>query len=153
MMQPIVMAVDTELSLERRRLPDDPDLAPDAAIVGTYLGDNLVARCAGPADWTPESDMGLFDEPRRVQYSGVEDEDGTIRAELGALIPAAAMPREPWEAEPDEDTPPLLFPLGVVVRIPADRTGEDIVTECARHLLAVLTGGGEPVVDRILKRL
>lgn len=153
MNQPIVMAIDTELAMKRRRLPDDPDLAPDASIVGTYIGDSLVARCAGPPDWAPESDMGLFDEPRRVQYSGTEDEDGTIRAELGALIPAAAMPREPWESEPDEDVPPLLFPLGVVVRLPGDRTGEDLVTECAKHLLAVLTGGGEPVVDRILKQL
>ncbi len=148
------MAIDAEFPLERRRLPDDLELAPDSAVVGTYIGDSLVARCAGPPDWTPDSDMGLFDAPRQVQYSGVEAEDGTIRAELGALIPAADMPREPWEAEPDEDIPPLLFPLGVVIRIPADRTaGDDLVTECARHLLAVLTGGGEPVVDRILKRL
>lgn len=147
------MAIDAEFPLDRQRLPDDPELAPNAAIVGTYIGDSLVARCAAPPDWTPESDMGLFDSPRRVRYSGVEDEDGTIRAELGALIPAAAMPREPWEAEPDEETPPLLFPLGVIVRIPADRSGADLLTECAKHLFAVLTGGGEPVVDRILKRL
>ncbi len=153
MIQPIVMAVDAEFPLERRRLPDDPELAPDSSVIGTYIGDSLVARCAGPADWGPESDMGLFDAPRQVQYSGVEGEDGTIRAELGALIPAADMPREPWEAEPDEDVPPLLFPLGVIIRIPADRTGTDLVNECAKHLLAVLTGGGEPVVDRILKRL
>ncbi len=147
------MAIDASFLLERRRLPDDEELAPDAAIVGTYIGDNLVARCAGPPDWSPEADMGLFEAPRQVQYSGVEGEDGTIRAELGALIPAADMPREPWEAEPEEDIPPLLFPLGVIVRIPADRTGEDLVTECAKHLLAVLTGGGEPVVDRLLKHL
>lgn len=147
------MAVDAEFQLERRRLPDDPELAPDSAVIGTYIGDSLVARCAGPPDWDLESDMGLFDAPRQLQYSGAEGEDGTIRAEIGALIPATDMPREPWEAEPDEDVPPLLFPLGVVIRIPADRTGADLVTECARHLLAVLTGGGEPVVDRILKRL
>lgn len=153
MIQPIVMAIDAEFLLERRRLPDDPELAPDAAVIGTYIGDKLVARSAGPEDWGPESDMGLFDVPRQMQYSGTEGEDGTIRAELGALIPAADMPREPWEAEPEEDIPPLLFPLGVIVRIPADRTGEDLVTECAKHLLAVLTGGGEPVVDRILRRM
>lgn len=153
MSEPIMLSLDADFQLERRRLPDDPELAPEAAIVGTYINDRLVARCAGPEDWSPESDMDLLDVPRRVLYSGAEAEDGSIRAELSALIPAADMPREPWEAEPDEETPPLLFPLGVVVRIAADRTEEDLVTECAKHLLAVLTGDSEPVVDRILKRL
>jgi hypothetical protein len=46
-----------------------------------------------------------------------------------------------------------VLPLGIVVRLPADRTEEDFTTECVKHLLAAIVGDSEPVVDRILKRL
>ena len=152
-MQDVVLVTDQHLPLTRRRLDDDPDLAPDAAIVGTYIGDALITRATAEADWQPEADMGLLDPPRQLHYHAAEIDGGTIRAELGAVIPAADMPREPWQPEPGDDTPPLIFPLGIVVRIAADRTGAALDLECFVHFQAILAGSAEPVADRILRRL
>lgn len=134
-------------------MEDDPELAPGAAIVGTYLGESLITRAVAEADWDEESDLGLLSSPRQLHYQATEIAGGTIRAELGAVIPAAAIPREPWEQEPDEDSPPLIFPLGIVVRIAADRTGAELQVECFVHFQAILAGSGEPVADRILRSL
>jgi hypothetical protein len=152
-MDTVVLITDQPLHLSRKRLADDPELAPDAAIVGTYLGDALLTRAVADPDWGPESDMGLLAEPRQLHYQATEIEGGTIRAELSAIIPAADMPREPWQPEPEDDAPPLIFPLGVVVRIAADRTGAELEVECFVHFQAILSGAGEPVADRILKNL
>jgi hypothetical protein len=97
--------------------------------------------------------MGLLDEPRQLRYQATEVEGGTIRSELSAVIPAADIPREPWQPEPEDDAPPLIFPLGIVVRIAEDRTGAELELECFVHFQAILAGSGEPVADRILRRL
>jgi hypothetical protein len=152
-MNPVILVTDQPLPLTRRRLDDDPELAPGAAIVGTYLGEYLLTRAVAEADWSPDSDLGLLDAPRQLHYQATEIEGGTIRAELGAVIPAADLPREPWEPEPDDEAPPLVFPLGIVVRIAADRTGAKMDLECFIHFQAILSGSGEPVADRILRRL
>jgi hypothetical protein len=152
-MDTVILITDQPLQLTRKRLTDDPELAPDAAIVGTYLGDALLTRAVADPDWSAESDMGLLDQPRQLHYQASEIEGGTIRAELSAIIPAADIPREPWQPEPDDDAPPLIFPLGVVVRIAADRTGAELEVECFVHFQAILSGAGEPVADRILKNL
>lgn len=152
-MNPVILVTDEPLQLLRRRLDDDPELAPDAAIVGTYLQDRLITRSVAEPDWTPESDLGLLGVPRRLHYQATEVEGATIRAELGALIPASDIPREPWQPEPDDDAPPLLFPLGIVVRLAADRTGAAVEVECFVHLQAILAGSAEPVADRILRSL
>lgn len=152
-MDKVVLVTDQPLPITRRRLPDDPELAPDAAIVGTYLGDALLTRAVADPDWDDDSDMGLLSEPRQLHYQAAEIEGGTIRAELSAVIPAASMPREPWQPEPEDDAPPLIFPLGIVVRIAADRTGAALEVECFIHFQAILSGAGEPVADRILKNL
>ena len=149
----VVFLTDQPLALTRVRLPDDEELAPGAAIVGTYLDGHLLTRSVAAPDWEPESDMALLDEPRALHYSASELEGGTIRAELGALIPATALPREPWQPEPEDDAPPAIFPLGVVVRLPADRTGAALELECFVHFQAILNGGAEPVADRILRQL
>jgi hypothetical protein len=151
--QPVMYVTAEPLQLVRRRLEDDPELAPDAAIVGTYLNDHLIARSVAEPDWEPESDMSLLDAPRLLHYAAEELEGGTIRAQLSAIIPPADLPREPWEPEPDEESPAGLFPLGVVVRIPEDRSGAELPVECFLHFQAILQGSGEPVADRILKRL
>ncbi|MDQ6736324.1 MAG: hypothetical protein M3Z30_01325 [Gemmatimonadota bacterium] len=152
-MDAVILLTDQHLPLSRHRLEDDPDLAPGAAIVGTYLGDALITRAIAEADWEPDDDMGLLDAPRQLHYTATEIEGGTIRAELGALIPAPDVPREPWEPEPDEESLPLIFPLGIVVRIAADRTGAALDLECFVHFQAILSGSAEPVADRILRRL
>lgn len=152
-MDSVVLVTEQLLELNRRRMEDDPELAPGAAIVGTYVGDSLITRSVAEADWDEESDLGLLSLPRQVHYQATEIEGGTIRAELGAIIPAADIPREPWEPEPEEDAPPLIFPLGIVVRIAADRTGAELQVECFVHFQAILSGSGEPVADRILRSL
>ena len=139
--------------IERRRLPDDPELAPDAAIVGAYLEGRLIARSVAPPDWAQEDDRGLFDVPRQLVYRGKEGEGGTLYAELGALIPASDLPREPWQPEPEDDAPPALVILGVVVRLAQDRKQDDFAHECLDHFAAIVDGGAEPVADRVLKSL
>ena len=152
-MNPVALVTDQPLQLTRRRLEDDPDLAPGSAIVGTYLGDALLTRSVADIDWRPETDLGLLDTPRHLHYLATEIEGGTIRAELGAVIPAADLPREPWQPEPEDDSPPFIFPLGIVVRIAADRTGAELELECFVHFQAILSGSGEPVADRILRNI
>ena len=152
-MNQVVLVTDQPLQLTRRRLDDDPDLAPGSAIVGTYLGESLLTRSVADIDWQPEADLGLLDQPRHLHYQATEIEGGTIRAELGAVIPAGDIPREPWQPEPEDDSPPLIFPLGIVVRIAADRTGAELELECFVHFQAILSGSGEPVADRILRNL
>jgi hypothetical protein len=152
-MDAVVLVTDQPLQLSRRRLEDDEELAPGAAIVGTYLGESLITRAVAEADWDTDSDLGLLSSPRRLHYQATEIDGGTIRAELGAIIPAIDLPREPWQAEPEEDTPPLVFPLGIVVRISADRTGAELAVECFIHFQAILSGSSEPVADRILRSI
>lgn len=152
-MDAVVLVTDQPLQLSRRRLEDDPELAPGAAIVGTYLGEALITRAVAEADWDTESDLGLLDSPRQLHYQATEIDGATIRAELGAIIPASDIPREPWQPEPEENSPPLIFPLGIVVRIAADRTGAELELECFIHFQAILSGQAEPVADRILRNL
>ncbi len=147
------LATALPVPLERRRLPDDPELAPDQAVIGAYLEGRLIARSVGQPDWTPEDDHGLFDAPRHLHYRGKEAEGGTLYAELGAVIPAADLPREPWQPEPEDDAPPALVLLGVVVRLAQDRTQKDFANECLDHFATIVGGGAEPVADRVLKSL
>lgn len=152
-MDPVVLVTNEPLQLVRKRLDDDPELAPGAAIVGTYLGESLITRAVAEPDWDSDSDLGLLDAPRQIHYQAIEVEGATIRAELSAVIPAADIPREPWQPEPEPDDPPLIFPLGIVVRLAADRTGAALEIECFIHFQAILSGSGEPVADRILRSL
>jgi len=146
----LVMA--TTVHIERRRLEDDED-RPEIAIVGSFLEGKLIARCAAPAEWTVEDDHGMFAVPRQLVYQAEELKDKTIRAQLLALIPAQDVPREPWQAEPEETAPPAFVLLGVVVRLPTDRTEADLPHECLSHFVSIVGGKGEPVVDRILRSL
>lgn len=152
-MDPVVLVTDQPLPLSRRRLEDDPELAPGAAIVGTYLGDSLITRAVAEPDWNSDSDLAMLDVPRQLHYQATEIDGGTIRAELSAVIPASDIPREPWQPEPEPDAAPLVFPLGIVVRLAADRTGAALGLECFIHFQAILSGAGEPVADRILRSL
>jgi len=141
----------TPVPIERRRLEDEPDLAPDAAIVGAFLDGRLIARVAADADWTPEDDHGLLDVPRVISYTAREVEGGTIRAELCAVIPAQDLPREPWQPEPEEDTPEGLMLLGIVLRLSHERSKGEFTEECLDHFMMIMKMGAESVVDRLLK--
>ena len=91
-MNSVILVTDEPLALTRVRLDDDPELAPGAAIVGTYLVDALITRAVADADWETASDLGLLDVPRQLHYQATEIEGATIRAELGAVIPAVDLP-------------------------------------------------------------
>lgn len=147
--QPVMLVTASPLPLERRRLEDDPELAA-GAIVGTYLGGRLIARSVQDAEWTPEAEGDVFAVPRQLVYLGREVEGGTIRAELCALIPAADIPHEPWQPAPEHDA---LVLLGIVVRLPADRTRDDFAEECLDHFETIVGAGAEPVADRVLRSL
>lgn len=147
--QPVMLVTASALPLERRRLEDDPELAA-GAIVGTYLGGRLIARSVQDVEWTPEAEGDVFTVPRQLVYLGREVEGGTIRAELCALIPAADIPREPWQPTSEHDA---LVLLGIVVRLPGDRTREDFALECLDHFETIVGAGAEPVADRVLRSL
>ena len=147
--QSVMLVTATPLPLERRRLDDDPELA-QGAIVGTFLGGRLIARSVQDAEWTPEAEGDVFTTPRQLVYLGREVEGGTIRAELCALIPAADIPHEPWQGPPENDA---LVLLGIVVRLPADRTRDDFAEECLDHFETIVGAGAEPVADRVLRSL
>ena len=147
--QSVMLVTATPLPLERRRLDDDPELA-QGAIVGTFLGGRLIARSVQDSEWTPEAEGDVFTTPRQLVYLGREVEGGTIRAELCALIPAAHIPHEPWQGPPENDA---LVLLGIVVRLPADRTRDDFAEECLDHFETIVGAGAEPVADRVLRSL
>lgn len=149
----VSLLTGTPFQIERRRLEDEPELQPDMAIVGSFVNGKMIARSVAALEWEPEDEGELFSEPRQIMYQAEETEDGTIRAQLMAIIPASDIPREPWQPEPDEDAPAAVMPLGIVVRLPADRKEIDIQTECVAHFASVLGGKAEPVVDRILRSL
>ena len=146
---PVMLVTATALPLERRRLEDDPELAA-GAIVGTYLGGRLIARSVQDSEWTAEAEGDVFTVSRQLVYLGREVEGGTIRAELCALIPAADIPHEPWQPASEHDA---LVLLGIVVRLPADRTRDDFAEECLDHFETIVGDGAEPVADRVLRSL
>jgi hypothetical protein len=146
---PVMLVTASPLPLERRRLEDDPELAA-GAIVGTYLGGRLIARSVQDGEWTAEAEGDVFTVPRQLVYLGREVEGGTIRAELCALIPAADIPHEPWQPASEHDA---LVLLGIVVRLPADRTRDDFAEECLDHFETIVGAGAEPVADRVLRSL
>ena len=145
----IILETAERFPLARRRLPDEPELTGEgAAVAGAYLGDRLIARSIVPDGWTPEADGELFAAPRNVVYIGQVRPDGTLYAQLGAVIPGEAIPHEPWQPAPEE---PGIVLLGVVVRLQQDRSAERSDAEEALHHFATILGrGAVPVVDKML---
>lgn len=149
--EPVILATREPLPLERRRLPDDVELASGAAVVGTYLFDQLIARSVADETWSPDSDGALLADPRQLLYVATPRPDGTLYATLQAVIPASAIPREPWQPEPEQGAALL---LGVVVRLAGERRFPgSTADEAMDHFAAILGGAAEPVVDRLLRGL
>ncbi len=79
--------------------------APGGSVLGTYIGDRLVARCAMPREAIEQLlALKLFDEPVPLALLAVEDEPG-VQARLFALVPASRLmdlsdegEDEPWRA-------------------------------------------------------
>lgn len=145
----ILLETAESFPLERRRLPDDPELAGEGmAVVGSFLGERLIARSVAPGDWTPDADGGLLKAPRQLVYVGEVRPDGTLYAQLGAVVPPEAIPREPWQPEPEGAG---LLLLGVVVRLAQDRRADRApAEEAVDHFATILGRGGVPVVDKLL---
>ncbi len=83
----------------------DDERAPGGSVLGTYIGDRLVARCAMPREAIDQLlALKLFDEPVPLALLAVEDEPG-VQARLFALVPASRLmdlsedgEDEPWRA-------------------------------------------------------
>lgn len=145
----IILETAERLPLSRRRLADEPELTGEGtAVAGAYIGDRLIARSVVPDEWTPEADGELFSEPRNVVYIGQVRPDGTLYAQVGAVIPGEAIPHEPWQPAPDE---PAILLLGVVVRLQQDRSAaRSDAEEALDHFATILGRGAVPVVDKML---
>jgi len=152
-----ILAIRTTASfpIERRRLPDDPELAPDLAIVGAFLDGRMIARAGLPMEWDSALDAALFHAPRPIEYHARDSKAGqAIHAQLYAVIPADAIPpEEPWMPRADADAEPVLLELGVVVRLAGDRGDRSFQDECVDHLNAILSGNAKPAADRALEIL
>lgn len=146
----IMLRTEQMFSLEQRRMEDDEELAPGAAIAGTYLNGKLIARSVADPEWTPEMTAPLFEGGVPIVYVATVDPAKGIDATLYASIPPSRLPREPWEAEPP-DEPEAVLLLGKVVRLAVDLTSpDDPVAECVDHLSAIIGGGAVSVVDKLL---
>jgi len=146
----VVLRTNDRLPIEQRRLDDDEELAPGMAIVGTFLGDNLIARSSQPKEWEAEVAGRLFVDGVPLVYAGVSDPQKGIEASLFAEIDLAKLPREPWQPVPDGTA---LYLLGKVVRVKDDLQGREPEMECLDHFRSVLERGGVAVVDRLLRDL
>jgi hypothetical protein len=146
----VVLRTNSPVPIEQRRLDDDEELAPGMAIVGTFLGDNLIARSSQPPEWEAAVAAPLFDGGVPLVYAGVANPEKGIEASLFAEIELSRLPREPWQPEPDGTA---LYLLGKLVRVKADYGGASPEEECLDHFRAVLERGGMSVVDRLLRDL
>jgi len=150
----IIIRTHIEYWIQRSRLDDDPEMAPGLAVIGAYVNGKLIARAGLPPEWDAAEDNALFRDPRAIQYMAVEPEPNqALRAELFAIVPVSAIPSdEPWvDTDDDEDDGSALITLGVVLRLPEDRSSDrSFEEECVHHLHAILGGNAKPAVDRAL---
>lgn len=149
----------------------DDERAPGGSVLGTYIGDRLVARCAMPREAIEQLlALKLFDEPVPLALLAVEDEPG-VQARLFALVPASRLmdlseagEDEPWRAsipsfedsvaagddddddvdgeDDEEDAKIASILLGHIVRFDRDRMhADDLAAEAVDILQKIVTGG------------
>jgi len=83
----------------------DDERAPEGSVLGSYIGDRLVARCAMPRETIERLlAMGLFDTPVPLALLAVEEEPG-LQCRLFALVPTEKLQGmddggadEPWKS-------------------------------------------------------
>lgn len=173
----IIVATDGVLPVRLARLPDDPSIEAGLVVLGSYLGERLVARCAVPADAaTMIAERGLLREPARLALAARVAPPG-LQCRLFALV---TLPREegageeaaePWAdslpgasyeraiAGPGADqTGPggqaAAILLGQIVRFARDRRHPDSLPDEAIDVLATIVEGRlVEVVDKVLDDL
>lgn len=81
----------------------DDERAPEGSVLGSYIGNRLVARCAMPREAIDRLlSLGLFDAPVPLALLAVEEEPG-LQCRLFALVPTERLEAlgddgedEPW---------------------------------------------------------
>jgi len=153
------------------------DVLDDAICVGTFVDGRMVARCVVPDRESLDILRRIIGDAAPLLYAAREKDRG-LDGRLCALVPfgrvraeleARETEDEPWKASlPDPDawkgdsfSEPAIsehelvpIPLGVIVRIPADRKHPDnLELETLSVLHSLLQKGASEVVDRLLSNL
>lgn len=172
-------ATETPILLHAELVADDR--TPDGMVcMGTYRGDQLIARCVlSPEAWDEIEDAGVFEEPVPVVLVAQEAPPG-LQCRLFAMIPLVDLTddeededgedAEPWAAsvpssryeeavaaeddEDDEDPRIVPLPLGNIVRYDRDRKFPDsLPREAVDILQKVIQGRTTELIDRALADL
>jgi hypothetical protein len=173
-------ATETPVLLHAELVHDDR--TPDGMVcMGTYRGDQLIARCVlSPEAWDEIEEAGVFEEPVPVVLVAQEAPPG-LQCRLFAMIPLVELvddedddegddDAEPWAAsvpssryeeaiagadEDDDDEPRIVpLPLGNIVRYDRDRKfPESLPREAVDILQKVIQGRTTEVIDRALADL
>lgn len=170
----VVVATEQPLPLRVERISDDR--APDGMVVlGSFLGDRLVARCAVAEDAAEMLDArGFFRDPARLVLAAREAPPG-LQCQLFALVelpPDGDEPaNEPWAdslpgasydratgfAPPEESGAPegqAAVLLGQIVRFDRDRKHPgNLPLEAIDVLSTIVQGRLVEVVDKVLDDL
>jgi hypothetical protein len=177
---PVALAATETPILLHAELVED-DRTPEGMVcMGTYRGDQLIARCVlSPEAWDEIEDAGVFEEPVPVVLVAQEAPPG-LQCRLFAMIPLVELvddeddesedDAEPWSAsvpssryeeaiasgEDDDDDEPRIvpLPLGNIVRYDRDRKFPDSLPKEAVDILQkVIQGRTTEVIDRALADL
>lgn len=173
----VIVATEEALPVRLERLADDPSLGEDLVVLGSYLGERLVARCAVPPEAAAMiEEQSLLRDPVRLVLTVREAAPG-LQCQLFALVnmpadsEAAAPDPEPWadslpgasydrevgfappEDGPDGDGQAAVL-LGQIVRFDRDRRyPESLPDEAVDVLSAIVQGKLVEVVDKLLDDL
>ena len=179
---PVALAATETPILLHAELVEDERTPEGMVCMGTYRGDQLIARCVlSPEAWDEIEEAGVFEEPVPVVLVAQEAPPG-LQCRLFAMIPLVELvddededgegdDSEPWsasvpssryeeavaeaEAEDDEDEPRIVpLPLGNIVRYDRDRKFPDsLPREAVDILQKVIQGRTTEVIDRALADL
>lgn len=166
----VVVATDQPLPIRVERLDDSR--APEGMVVlGSYLEDRLVARCAIPAEAATLLEAGrFFRDPARLVLAAREAPPG-LQCQLFALVqlptdsgpadepwadslPGASYDRATGSGAPDEADEQAAVLLGQIVRFARDRVHPgNLPLEAIDVLSTIVQGELVEVVDKILDDL
>lgn len=156
----------------------EDDRTPEGMVcMGSFRGNNLIARCVIPPEmWEQVIEHALFEDPIPVVLVARESPPG-LKCQLYALLQlpeeltdedddeeeapwASSVPGSSYEAEvggndeDDEDERLVAFPLGEIVRFKKDRVHPDnLPLEAADVLRTLIEGKTTEVVDKALEDL
>ncbi len=175
---PVALAATESPILLHAELVEDERTPEGMVCMGTFRGDQLIARCVlSPEAWDEIEEAGVFEEPVPVVLVAQEAPPG-LQCRLFAMIPLTDLTdeddeegeeAEPWAAsvpssryeeavaedEEDDDEPRIVpLPLGNIVRYDRDRKFPDsLPREAVDILQKVIQGRTTEVVDRALADL